>query len=100
MFEVTGDDIAALAEEDLRTLIGRLCEAELMERGLPSSAVTWGGDQNAADGGIDVRVALPNSTDISGFVPRPATGFQVKRQDMPRSAILGEMRPSGVLRPA
>jgi hypothetical protein len=29
MFEVTGDDIAALNDEDLRTLVGRLCEAEL-----------------------------------------------------------------------
>ena len=43
MLEITGDDIAALNDEDLRTLIGRLCEAELRARNLTTSAVTWGG---------------------------------------------------------
>jgi hypothetical protein len=33
---------------------------------------------NAADGGLDVRVALPAGAAIDGFVPRPATGFQTK----------------------
>jgi hypothetical protein len=45
MLEITGDDIAALNDEDLRTLVGRLCEAELRARNLTTSAVTWGGDQ-------------------------------------------------------
>src|SRR4051794_29357140 len=99
MIEITGADIAILDDEDLRTLVGRLCEAEVRTRGLPASSVTWGGDQDAADGGIDVRVALPPDTAISGFVPRPATGFQVKKPDMPRSAIKEEMRPRGTIRP-
>jgi len=93
MFEITGDDIAALNDEDLRSLIGRLCEAEMRRRGLPLSAVTWGGNQNAKDAGLDVRVALPPGTEISGFIPRAATGLQVKKPDMPRSEILDEMRP-------
>ena len=59
MFEITGDDIAALNDTDLRTLVGRLCEAELRRRGLPVSAVTYGGNQTAKDGGLDVRVAAP-----------------------------------------
>src|SRR5262249_46176732 len=59
MLEITPEDIAELDDADLRTLIGRLCEAELASRGLPVSSVTWGGDQRAADGGVDVRVALP-----------------------------------------
>ena len=100
MFEITGDDIARLDDEKLRAVVERLCEAELRRRGLSAAHVTWGGNQNAADGGIDVRVALSNSTVIEGFVPRPATGFQVKRQDMPRSEILNEMRPGGNIRPA
>ena len=33
------------------------------------------------------------------FVPRQHTGFQVKKPDMPASAIRDEMRPGGVLRP-
>jgi len=100
MFEITADDIALLNDDDLRSLVGRLCESEARRRGLPTSCVTWGGNQNAADGGLDVRVALPPDTAIDGFVPRAATGFQVKKPDMPRTAILAEMRPAGVLRPA
>ncbi|MCK1354230.1 hypothetical protein IVB56_25015 [Bradyrhizobium sp. CW7] len=99
MFEITRDDIAALNDEDLRTLIGRLCEAELRRKDLPVSAVTWGGDQTAKDGGLDVRVALAPGTHIEGFVPRAATGFQVKKPDMPAAEIIKEMKPKGVLRP-
>jgi hypothetical protein len=98
MFEITADDIALLKEDDLRSLVGRLCESEARRRGLPTSCITWGGHQNAADGGLDIRVALPLGTAIDGFVPKAATGFQIKKPDMPRTAILEEMRPSGVLR--
>jgi hypothetical protein len=99
MFEITGDDIAALNDEDLRTLIGLICEAEMRCRGLPSSAVTWGGSQTAKDGGLDVRVDLPAGTPIAGFIPNPQTGVQVKLSDMPRAEILNEMKPGGTLRP-
>jgi len=99
MLEITPDHIAELADDDLRTLCGLLCEAELARRGLPVSGVTWGGNQRAADGGLDVRVSLPAGSAVADFVPRSNTGFQVKCQDMPRAAILEEMRPSGVLRP-
>ena|SRR5260370_42185952 len=99
MFEITGEDIALLNDEGLRTLVGLLCEAEARSRGFSTSSVTWGGNQNAADGGLDVRVALSANAVIDGFVPHPATGFQVKKQDMPRTAILEEMRPKGVVRP-
>lgn len=99
MFDVTANDIAQLNDIDLRELVGRLCEAELASRGLPVSAVTWGGNQTATDGGLDVRVALPSGEAVAGFIPRASTGFQVKTPDMPRAEILGEMRPSGVIRP-
>jgi hypothetical protein len=33
MFEITGDDIAALGDADLRSLIGLLCQAEMRRRG-------------------------------------------------------------------
>ncbi|WP_020085708.1 hypothetical protein [Hyphomicrobium zavarzinii] len=62
MFEITGDDIALLNDTDLRTLIGRLCEADLRRRGHSTSYVTWGGNQTAKDGGLDVYVALPSKT--------------------------------------
>jgi hypothetical protein len=98
MFEITRDDIAALNDVDLRTLIGLLCEAELRRANLPVSAATWGGDQTAKDGGLDVRVALPPGTKIEGFIPRPSTGFQVKKPNMPPSEIPKEMKPKGVVR--
>jgi hypothetical protein len=100
MLEITGDDIALLSDEDLRAVVARLCEADLRGRGHSASYVTWGGNQTAADGGIDVRVALPAGTVTDGFVPRADTGFQVKRQDMPRAAIINEICPEGVIRPS
>ncbi len=68
MFEITGKDIAALNDTDLRSLIGLLCEADLRRGNLSTSAVTWGGNQTAKDGGLDVRVALPSGTPIDGFI--------------------------------
>lgn len=99
MFDITPDDINQLNDVDLRELVGRLCEAELVSLGLSPAAVTWGGNQTAADGGLDVRVALPLGVSIEGFIPSPSTGFQVKTPDMPRAAILAEMRPTGAIRP-
>lgn len=96
MFEITGDDIALLRDDDLRTLVGRLCEEEVRKLGSPTSAVTWGGDQDAADGGLDVRVERPQGSTISGFLPRPLTGLQVKKSDMSATKILSEMRPPPV----
>jgi hypothetical protein len=99
LLDISGEDIAALGDGDLRSLVARLCEAEIRRRDFPTSAVTAGGQQEAKDGGVDVRVALPASTVISGYVPRAATGFQVKKSDMPPKAIAKEMRPKGKLRP-
>jgi len=99
MLEITPDDVALLSDSDLRTLIGLLCESELRSRELTAVAVTWSGHQNSADGGLDVRVSLEEGAAIEGFVPRPQTGFQVKKSPMPRAEILDEMRPKGVLRP-
>jgi hypothetical protein len=99
MFEITADDIARLNDEQLRMLIALLCEAEMRARKYSTAAVTWGGDQNAVDGGADVRVSLPLDKPIDGYVPRGATVFQVKKQDMPPAEIAGEMRPGGVIRP-
>ena len=99
MFEVTGDNISRLNDDDLRTLAARLALAELGRMGLPISGVTAGGNQNAADGGIDVRVSRPSGSVAGDFVPRNETGIQVKLPDMPKAAIILEMRPNGALRP-
>ncbi|MEP7295234.1 MAG: hypothetical protein ABI702_03535 [Burkholderiales bacterium] len=125
--ELTGEHVAMLGDEDLRTLVVKLCEAELRRTGRPSSAVLAGGNQTAPDGGVDVRVQLeatdggtttaasPQRPPLKGpasraaldseapspscdFILRPETGFQVKCENMPVGAITAEMRPKGVLR--
>src|SRR5580658_4666573 len=98
MLDVTDRDIAALNDKDLRALVARLVEATLRSRGLPTASITWGGDQNAPDGGLDVRVEQGPGVAFGGFVHRPSTGFQVKKPEMGPAAIRAEMRPSGTLR--
>jgi hypothetical protein len=100
MLEITGLDVAALNDEDSRGLVGRLCEAEVRAAGLPTSSVTWGGNQNAPDGGIDVRVALDGEVQAVDFLPMTNVGFQVKKTDFTPGLIAPEMRPSGRLRPS
>jgi len=99
LFDITPDEILQLNDTDLRALVARLCEAELSARGLSPAAVTWGGSQTAADGGLDVRVALPTDARIEGYIPRHSAGFQVKKPDMPRAEIIAEMQPAGLIRP-
>jgi hypothetical protein len=98
MLNITGNDISSLNDTDLRSLIGLLCEAELSTNGLPTAGVTCGGDQNAPDGGIDVRVEVTDTPHNDSFIPRAKTAFQVKKPDMPRAEIIKEMKPSGILR--
>ncbi|MGE0278790.1 MAG: hypothetical protein AB7R40_25620 [Nitrospiraceae bacterium] len=81
IFEITDEQIKALTDADLRTLVGYLCEEDLRTQSYSPSAVTRGGHQNASDGGIDVRVDLPDGAAPTGYVPAAATGFQVKAQD-------------------
>ncbi len=99
MFEVTGKEIQQLDDKQLRTLVARLAVAELLSLGQPISGVTAGGDQNAPDGGLDVRVEVPAAGFKGDFVPRAVTGFQVKKSDMAPAAIATEMKPKGALRP-
>ncbi len=100
MFDITADDIEQLDDEALRELVARLCEAEVRLHGQSPLSVTWGGHQNSPDGGIDVRVSLNQELPATSNLPRARIGFQVKVEDMPRSAVLAEMGPDGVLRPS
>lgn len=100
MFDITGQDISFLSDEDLRTLVGRLCEAELRRLELSPLCASWGGNQNAADGGVDVRVILAESAPLSAAFAHPNVVYQVKAEDMPRGKILAEMKPDGTVRPS
>lgn len=97
IFEVTPDEIAILNDTDLRTLVGLMAEQEAIKHGCSPVGVTYGGHQNAGDGGIDVRATV-QSDEISGYIPKEDTGFQVKAEDLARKAVIDEMRPDGELR--
>jgi hypothetical protein len=97
LIDITGDDIRLLNDSDLRLLIGLLCEADYRASNLSTSGVTYGGNQDASDGGLDV-VIKSSETPLKGFIKRASTGIQVKKPAMPRAEILKEMKPRGVLR--
>lgn len=98
-FELEANDISVLSDGDLRELVARLCEAELIQQGLQPSTVTWGGAQEAADGGLDVSVKGAGQLPNPNFVPRENTGFQVKKHTMGKSACKKEMQENGKPKP-
>lgn len=98
MFEITAEHIKRLDDCQLRKLIGLLCEREFQNMGLPRKGVSWGGDQNAPDGGIDVKCEKWGREDQNLFLPRNHVGFQVKTYDLSPSQIANEMMPHGKLR--
>lgn len=98
-FELSPTDISALSDSDLRELVARLVEAELVQQAIPTSCVTWGGAQEAPDGGLDVRVENAVGISSSSFIPREHTGFQVKKNSMGRAACRKEMELAGKPKP-
>jgi hypothetical protein len=69
LLQITGKDIGSLSDAELRELTGKLCEADYLQAGLSIRKITWGGDQDAADGGVDVRVRrLP---ELSAEIAQP-----------------------------
>jgi hypothetical protein len=107
LLQITGKDIGNLRDEDLRDLTGKLCEADYLQAGLSIRKITWGGDQDAADGGVDVRIR--RLTEINpeiaqpphnSNVPRAETVFQckkAKKDAITPSKILEEMGKADVV---
>lgn len=91
-------DVRKLDDVQLRQLVIRLVEAELALAGRPLSGVTAGGDQNAADGGLDLRVVSEGPG--LDFLPAFPVGIQVKAEAMPPAKIETEIRLGGRDRPA
>ena len=98
-FELEPSDISDLNDADLRELVGRLCEAEAVTQGLPTSKVSWGGAQEAPDGGLDVAVFDLGELSSPNFLPCPNTGFQVKKHSVSRANCKKEMLAKGSVRP-
>ena len=104
LLDVTGEDIGRLSDADLRILTGKLCEADYLQAGLPTRGITWGGHQDAADGGVDVRVRRLTELDPTNVqpppdshIPRAETVFQCKQTNMAKGVILKEMRKVDVV---
>ncbi len=95
-FELEAADISSLNDADLRELVARLSEAELIQQGISTSCVMWGGAQEAPDGGLDVSVKGASGISKSNFVPRERTGFQVKKHSIGKSACKKEMQDKGI----
>lgn len=94
-FELEPADLSALNDADLREMVARLCEAELIQQRIQPSCVLWGGAQEAADGGLDVLVNDSTKLSRPGFVPLEITGFQVKKNSMGKAACTKEMLEKG-----
>ena len=88
-----------MSDDDLRDLIGHLCEADCRVSNICPTVITYGGHQDAPDGGVDVAVAVNQSFLAHVSIPRSQTVFQVKKPSIARTDILREMKPKGTLRP-
>src|SRR5690349_6720696 len=100
IFLVGNEDILQLNDTQSRELVARLCRAEISNRGISQASVTWGGDQRAKDGGVDVFVDIEEPSTIDGYIKKNRTAFQVKAEKLPPRRIALEMAPRGELRPA
>lgn len=98
-FTITKEMIKGLGDEALRSLLGKLVEAEAAARGISASAIDLGGNQTAPDGGIDASIRWEDGISPSGWLPRRTIYFQCKSTVMRPADIVMEMRPGGVVRP-
>ncbi|MBC2600405.1 hypothetical protein [Puniceicoccus vermicola] len=99
IFDVEKDDLLRLSDTLLEELIARLCEAEVASHGHSPASVSWSGSIKVSDGGIDIHVQVSVPTFDTGFLVRPDTIFQCKKDSMPKSAIAAEMLKDGELNP-
>lgn len=91
--------VAGLSDEALRSLLGRLLESEARAHRLPLSGIDLGGNQTAADGGVDASIKWMSDPQVTAWLPRRHTIFQCKAETMSASAVMAEMRPKDVARP-
>lgn len=98
-FEVTKDMVSRLGDVALRELLSRLLEAEARQRGISQAAISAGGNQTAADGGVDAAIAWNDGPDPQGWLPRRTIFFQSKAEAMTPAKLAKEMRPKEAARP-
>lgn len=99
IFDIDKDDLLRLSDTLLEELVARLAEAEIAAHGHSPAGVSWSGSIKAPDEGIDVHAQVNASELETGFLSRPDTILQSKKDAMPRTAISGEMLKGGMLSP-
>jgi hypothetical protein len=98
MFEITKTEIKNLSDQDLRNLIGLLCEATLSKYNMSPKSVYYGGNQDAKDDGVDVLIKHNHKFSFDDFISNSNTVIQVKKSNMPPKNIRNELEPKGKLR--
>lgn len=98
-FEVTKELVADLDDVQLRALLERLLAAEATKRGISHFAIAVGGNQIAADGGVDASISWKDLPEPADWLPRRLIYFQCKAEAMGPAKIHDEMRPAGKPRP-
>ena len=99
IFDIEKDDLLRLSDTLLEELIARLAEAEIAAHGQSPAGVSWSGPIKAPDEGIDIHVQVNAPELDTGFLSRPDTILQSKKDSMPKAAISGEMLKDGELNP-
>lgn len=99
IFDLEKDDLLRLTDTQLEELVARLAEADVAAHEHSPATVGWSGSINAPDDGIDVHVQVSTPGLDTGFLSKSDTILQAKKHSMPKSAILEEMAPDGVLSP-
>ncbi|PWE27006.1 hypothetical protein C4N9_18550 [Pararhodobacter marinus] len=97
IFDIEKDDLLRLSDTLLEELIARLAEAEIAAHGHSPAGVSWSGSIKAPDEGIDIHVQVDTPELATGFLSRPDTILQSKKDSMPKSAIAAEMTKDGKL---
>ena len=97
IFDIEKEELLRLSDVLLEEFIARLAEAEIAAKGHSPAWVSWSGSINAPDGGIDIRVQVPEDKLNTGFLERSDTILQAKKHSMPKAAIMKEMVAAGVL---
>jgi len=100
VFHIQTAHIQALDDGQARELLARLCRCHIQRAGLDPASIFWGGDQRAADEGVDVRIDCQPACDVSGPLGRSVAIIQVKAEPFRPAKIAPEMAPEGVIRPS
>lgn len=97
-FDVTANDVQRLDDDQLREVLRLLLEAAARQRGISLANVFVGGNQNAADGGVDGRMEWVGDPEPSGWIPCRKSLFQSKAEEMSAKKLEKELAPRGVTR--